>query len=257
MVDNGCTDNTVNIARQYDFTRIVQDFGPLGSARQSGLCAASGKYVCFCDADQFADRMWLSELFKYREMVDAIIGTIKAFPEDSGFVANYVKSAYQLDDQYYAQRIKDCSITWFGTGNLMVKREVALKVGFDRTLPVSEDGDFSYRFLRNGYTIFYNTNAIIYHRVPSDVVSFFFRYLKYSSGLILVIRRHRSLDLIKAFLFEMCYPISPRLFERMQKAGFHPRLKCLLLGILKFTAYLLSLLNLRNIFTANRISFHV
>jgi glycosyltransferase involved in cell wall biosynthesis len=60
IVDNGCTDRTVEIARQLG-CRVVNEEKPgLSNARNRGARAAQGEIVCFIDADGVLSGNWLA-----------------------------------------------------------------------------------------------------------------------------------------------------------------------------------------------------
>ena len=55
-VDDGCTDNTVELVEQYDDERIRlvrQENKGLAAARNTGINASHGSFVAFCDSDDF------------------------------------------------------------------------------------------------------------------------------------------------------------------------------------------------------------
>jgi glycosyltransferase involved in cell wall biosynthesis len=59
VVDNGCTDRTVVIARDMGCTVVGEEKLGLSFARNRGALAAHGNIVCFIDADGVLSRNWL------------------------------------------------------------------------------------------------------------------------------------------------------------------------------------------------------
>ena len=242
IVDNGCTDNTVNIIKRYQYTKVVTDFGHLGSARQTGLEVAKSSFIVFIDADEVADINWLSELYKFRNEYDAILGSVMTLKIVGNRINNYFTTLSQLSVNKCPAQFR--SIT-FGSGNVLINREKALRIGFDRTLPTSEDGDFSYRFIKNNYKVLYNPNAIIRHNgTPNNIKNFIKYQNKLAYGLMLNIKKFKSLDLIKVYILSMLYPISPVFIIRVLRAEKKFDLFYLILGIMKFFIYLLNLINI-------------
>lgn len=67
IIDDGSTDNTSEIIKQYPVKLIRQENQGAYVARNAGLAAASGEYLHFMDADDFIN------LNFYEKMLDAII----------------------------------------------------------------------------------------------------------------------------------------------------------------------------------------
>ena len=59
VVDNGCTDRTVEIARQMGCMVISEKKSGLSLARNAGADAAQGDILCFIDADGVLANTWL------------------------------------------------------------------------------------------------------------------------------------------------------------------------------------------------------
>src|SRR5207253_2420752 len=62
VVDDGSTDSTAAIARQYDCRLIQTENRGLASARNTGLAAAAGEIVAYTDDDAYPDPHWLTYL---------------------------------------------------------------------------------------------------------------------------------------------------------------------------------------------------
>ena len=61
VVDNGCTDRTVEIARQMGCMVISEKKSGLSLARNAGADAAQGDILCFIDADGVLANTWLRQ----------------------------------------------------------------------------------------------------------------------------------------------------------------------------------------------------
>ena len=69
IIDDGSTDNTVNVVKKIisgdkRVQLISQENAGVSSARNKGLEIATGKYVAFIDADDWVDREYISALVK-------------------------------------------------------------------------------------------------------------------------------------------------------------------------------------------------
>ena len=70
IVDDGSTDNSVMLTREYikkysldKQMRIIQaDHGGAGAARNIGISAANGEYICFVDSDDFVTSTYISKM---------------------------------------------------------------------------------------------------------------------------------------------------------------------------------------------------
>lgn len=67
-VNDGSKDDSLDILRRfeerYDFVKVVdQKNGGIANARNNGLAAARGEYVCFVDSDDYVSPTYLEELY--------------------------------------------------------------------------------------------------------------------------------------------------------------------------------------------------
>src|SRR5207244_8194197 len=62
VVDDGSTDGTATIAREYDVRVISSENRGLAAARNLGLTAARGEIVAYLDDDAYPDPRWLQYL---------------------------------------------------------------------------------------------------------------------------------------------------------------------------------------------------
>lgn len=79
LVNDGSTDSSLTICQEYavNDSRIrivdkVKNEGA-GSARNSGLQIAKGTWICFCDADDYVDRNYLSLFMEHCSFEDTLI----------------------------------------------------------------------------------------------------------------------------------------------------------------------------------------
>lgn len=91
VVDDGSTDNSLEVVREFGeriddrridnrLTIITQPNGGVAAARNNGVKASSGEYVCFLDADDWWEPTFLEEMDKL----------IKEFPDAGLYATNYV-----------------------------------------------------------------------------------------------------------------------------------------------------------------------
>ncbi|TBN56911.1 glycosyltransferase [Glaciihabitans arcticus] len=84
LVADGCTDDTVQIARQYPGVTVVElDASNVGSARRHGVevacgSASSGVWIANTDADSVVPANWLVEQLRLAHRgIELVIGTVR------------------------------------------------------------------------------------------------------------------------------------------------------------------------------------
>lgn len=98
FVDDGSTDNTLEYLRskekKYPQMRVIAqgENKRQGGARNTGIRAAHGEYIAFCDSDDFVDKTMYEKLYKKiisRPDYDAVRCYHKIWDEHQGFVDVY------------------------------------------------------------------------------------------------------------------------------------------------------------------------
>lgn len=170
VVDDGSSDQTVEIARSYGkkVSVIAQANQGVCAARNAGLAEAKGKYICFLDHDDYwYPNKLKNQLLQFQK--DPELGVV--YSEFLRWPAN-ADGEFQVPDSLplfaesdaidqgysgwiYHLLLSDC---WVLTSSAMIKVEALAKVGaFDLKLPYSEDWDLwlrlsqQYRFTKLSY----------------------------------------------------------------------------------------------------------
>ena len=142
VMDNGSTDGTVDIARQ--FTPHVHTFPgvAIGALRNEGARLARGSVLAFIDADCVASRTWLEGAVAALADGGAAVGNKYDLPPDGGWIeAAWLGGV--APGRWQAHEL------W--TGNLIVARETFLACGgFDETLVSYEDVALSHALRSKG-----------------------------------------------------------------------------------------------------------
>ncbi len=105
LVNDGSKDGSLAIAQRYeaqypDVTVIVDKRnGGLSSARNAGVKAAKGKYLYFCDSDDYLDVSMFSELFDHAKTLDLdmAIGSYEPFGDITRQYLQYADAAFERD----------------------------------------------------------------------------------------------------------------------------------------------------------------
>jgi glycosyltransferase involved in cell wall biosynthesis len=157
VVNDGSTDNSIEIAKQFPVKIVENPAGPEGpaNARNHGAEHAQGEILFFIDADVVIKEDTISKVsntFEDNPQIAALFGSYDEDPNDRGFLSQYKN----LLHHYVHQRGHENAITfWSGCG--AVKRDVFFEMGgFDAKSypkPSIEDIELGYRLRNSGYQI--------------------------------------------------------------------------------------------------------
>lgn len=147
VVDNGSTDETVELAKLARVNVIVEPERGVTRARQTGLKAAQCKWVAFIDADSRLSSGWMDALRSNLER-DRVVGVSgPAIYDDLGFLGRFGVAAF-----YRGARLLHVVMPTTHGGNTVVDREAFLGAGgFDTTIDFyGDDTDTARRLNRLG-----------------------------------------------------------------------------------------------------------
>ena len=107
LIDDGSTDNTGGLCDELsDRSEIIRayhkDNGGLSDARNFGLRVANGKYIYFCDPDDYVENTLLSALTYDMESINADLSICSYYMEIVDNVGKVLSSqAYSLDENLF------------------------------------------------------------------------------------------------------------------------------------------------------------
>ena len=171
IVDDGSTDNTVNIISEYNNELIKlfhQKNTGSGAARNHGIEQASGTWIAFLDADDIwlpdklqkqlkhcSDLDWShTDLYLHGDVYPRHTKTTELTPKHSGFILKNL--------------LVENSI---GTSSVIIKKEILQKLGaFNTDLRALQDWDLWLRVAAENQ-ICYIDEPLVYYRVHSSSVS--------------------------------------------------------------------------------------
>ena len=157
LVDDGSTDNSLNICREYQakhdrITVIRKKNGGVSSARNIGLSHANGEWIRFVDSD---DYLPLDSLEIFNSAVKSsnadfyISNFITKTPSGKELILD-VNDAYWKGDTYkaliYTQKLGISGVPW----NKLFRRDIIEKhnIKFDETMRCFEDEVFSLQYMK-------------------------------------------------------------------------------------------------------------
>lgn len=159
IVDSASKDNTVEIAKEYGFPKIIQlDRASKGKARNEGIKLATGNIIVNLDSDTELLEGWYEELVKSMQYADIVTGYA---PDPK--IKQMARVPIFVDGQ---------DIT-YPFCNIAHKKEVFDKVGYIREEQgLAEDCEFNYRCVKAGYVINYNPKMKLLHHQRTSKIGF-------------------------------------------------------------------------------------
>ena len=163
--------------------------GP-AAARNTGVAAATGRFVAFTDDDCVAEPDWLRLLVAALvERPDAIAGgTVRNLLEAD----RYAQTTQRLFDFLYASYGHGTTRRFFGSGNMALGREAFLAAGgFDESFPLpgGEDRELCERWQEEGRELVLVPDAVVVHAHPLTLATFVRQHRNYGRGAYQLRRR--------------------------------------------------------------------
>jgi O-antigen biosynthesis protein len=172
VVNDGSTDATPDIAREYDVLLINTDQNGLSHARNVGWRAATGDLVAYIDDDAYPDPHWLDYLVAWFERTDHVgIGGPNIPPATDGFIADCVAHSpggpvHVLLTDEIAEHIPGCNMAFR-------KSALAAIGGFDPQFHAAgDDVDVCWRLQARGWTLGFCPPAVVWHHRRNSVSAY-------------------------------------------------------------------------------------
>jgi glycosyltransferase involved in cell wall biosynthesis len=160
IVDNGSTDRTPDIIREFRIDPHVIPDVHVGGLRNRGVAFSSGEFLAFVDADVEVAPVWLLQGLKaFSDPSVVATGCFPDIPRDS----TWVQRAWDIHQRRQYGDEDAIPIAWLPSMNLMVRRDAFLAIGgFNEQLETAEDVDLCYRLGQHG-TILRNPDMAAVH----------------------------------------------------------------------------------------------
>jgi glycosyltransferase involved in cell wall biosynthesis len=169
VVDDGSTDTTAAIAREFHCRLIQTENRGLASARNTGLEAAKGEIVAYIDDDAYPDPHWLSYLAAtFLSTSHVGVGGPNIAPAGDGRVADCVARApggplHVLLTDREAEHIPGCNMAFR-------KASLAAIGGFDPQFRAAgDDVDVCWRLQQRKWTLGFSAAAQVWHHRRNSV----------------------------------------------------------------------------------------
>ncbi|MBM2811988.1 MAG: glycosyl transferase, family 2 [Chloroflexi bacterium] len=184
LVDDGSTDGTATIVREYGFRVISTENRGLSSARNTGLEVATGEIVAYTDDDARPDPHWLTYLaaaFMDSDADYAGVGGPNLAPAGDGPIAECVANApggpvHVLLDDREAEHIPGCNMAFR-------KDRLTAIGGFDPQFrSAGDDVDVCWRLQARGWRLGFSPAATVWHHRRNSVREYWKQQIGYGKA---------------------------------------------------------------------------
>lgn len=172
LVNDGSTDDSLKICMNYKKkdNRIViinKTNGGLSDARNKGIDAANGKYICFVDSDDYISSAYIELLYNEarKNNTDIVLCGIKYVNDEKKILSeyaykkNFVKSGKELLIDYYQENGVEVIVAW----NKLYKRELFNTYRYN-VGKIHEDEFLTYKILYNLDKVSIISDKLYYYR---------------------------------------------------------------------------------------------
>jgi glycosyltransferase involved in cell wall biosynthesis len=172
-------------------------------ARNSGVCAARGKYLAFIDQDDLWARQKLEEQLRIHEQdpVPKISFTNEAIIDETGRVIH--KSVLRLDEKNRGNIFEELLFDNFiPLSSVMLPKTLFLQAGgFDPTYTLAEDFDFLLRAAQNSLVEYVPASLLFYREHPGSNTYSKIDCIMQESFAILLHWKEKRPDLFRKYRF--------------------------------------------------------
>ena len=177
VVSDGCNDNSEEVIRNFitsenklDIKLLRQQNQGAAAARNFGAKSSRGTIVLFIDADCIADYRWIEEMIKpfSKNNVVGVQGAYKTKQKE------IVAKLAQIEFEERFKKLQQTeNVDFVGSFSAAYKREVFEKFkGFNTKFVMNEDVDLAYRISSDGYKLYFNLDAVVYHLHPESLLKY-------------------------------------------------------------------------------------
>jgi glycosyltransferase involved in cell wall biosynthesis len=238
VVDNGCTDRTLEIVRSFA-PRLPQVTiadararRGLNHARNVGAATAHGDFLAFCDADDVASAGWLEALASAAGDSDVIGGRLE-WEALNDPVARAWRPQAPMSDL-----ISDHGFLRYAPGgNLGVWTQVAREIGWDERFTFgSSDHGFAWNAQLAGYRLSFAADALMQQRFRTTLWSLARQQFRYGRSGPLLQRTYRDLGIpapdnrAAVRIWRRLFETVPDLWHSRERRGHWIRLAAFRLG---------------------------
>jgi len=148
IVDNGSTDNTIEIAQSFDDIVLTCPTGTIAAVRNNGVSKSKGNILVFLDADVELTQDWQNNI---ENTINQIIESPLLI---TGSRCLPPQTANTINKNWFNILTVSISNTYINSGHLITSKVLFDEIsGFNETLKTAEDHDFCVRAKQAGAKI--------------------------------------------------------------------------------------------------------
>lgn len=186
IVDNGSTDNTLEIVRRYGAKVFIKRSATISTLRNLGAKNAGGEILAFIDGDCVVSPNWLNIAVETIERENLVgVGSWYRLPPNAGLIE-------KIWDVHLKPKITYGPVTWLPSSNFIIFRKVFEVVsGFDESLITGEDYDICNRLAQKRMRLFSAPELSVIHlRNPKSLKEFFVKEFWRGKGAVQMLVAH-------------------------------------------------------------------
>ena len=189
VVDNGCTDSTATVLREFAGRITVLEESTRGpaAARNRGIRGARGRVIAMTDADCVVDRDWVRSLIA--PLCDGGVGI--AGGRILSIDPDHEIASFGDEIHDHEKAIEVYSPPYVITMNWAAPAALFAAIGhFDEELLRCEDVDLSYRAVQDGWKLVYAPAAVVRHHNERTWRGLFGEGIAHGLYSVQAIRKH-------------------------------------------------------------------
>ncbi|MCW4040506.1 MAG: glycosyltransferase [Candidatus Bathyarchaeota archaeon] len=199
IVDDGSTDNTLNVATNYAAQGVVRVVSQMNrgkwAALNTGVHAAQGEFIVCIDADTLLDPDAIHYLLQPFQdpCIAAVAGNVKV-GNRHGLLTKLQALEYVVGINLYRRSEAFFENVTVVPGPIGAFRTSVLKeVGLFEGDTFAEDADMTYKILKAGYKTVYESRAIVYTEAPTSMTSLAKQRYRWFRGGFQVFSKHKDM----------------------------------------------------------------
>ena len=190
VVDDGSTDDTARIVREFSVRYFYQENAGPAKARNTGWRAAGGELICFTDADCVPHRDWAAKLaaaYDEERRIGAVGGSYD-IANPGSLLAECVHREIVFRHAGMPRKVRA-----LGAYNLSVRSAVLEEIGgFSEAYRFAsgEDNDLCYEIIKRGYGLIFERKALVAHHHPEQLGRYLMEQARHGYWRVKLYERH-------------------------------------------------------------------